>query len=98
MTIKFEKIKPGMTLYDRHQYAMGNTTMRTIGEWKVQILSVDEATQSADVVWNSNAPRCWERNRLEKLSTWSMHDPDVEVRKGLMGRIVSVKRKTGGKP
>lgn len=31
MTIKFEKITPGMELLDIHSYRMGNTTMTRLG-------------------------------------------------------------------
>lgn len=80
--IKFEKIQPGMTLYDRHAYKMGNTTMRTLGQWTVSIIDVDPETQSANVRWNGNSPRRWPRHSLEKLYVWSMYDAAELERRG----------------
>lgn len=47
--MKFEKIKPGMTLYDVHSYQMGNTTIRSMGCWEVAVDSVDPAKRTAVV-------------------------------------------------
>jgi hypothetical protein len=35
MSIKFDKIEPGMILLDIHSYRMGNSTMRELGLWRV---------------------------------------------------------------
>jgi hypothetical protein len=76
MSIKFEKITPGMTLYDNHTTRMGNTMMRRMGEWRVQIVSMtpDGTYQSegAIVHWNSNRAEWWPRYRLEKLYATTM--------------------------
>lgn len=55
--MKFEKLKPGMTVYDVCRYKMGNTTLSTVGVWDVKIISVDAENKSVVASWNSNAPR-----------------------------------------
>lgn len=67
MAIKFEKIEPGMTLYDRHRERMGNTTMTRMGEWPVKIISVDTERRTAQVSWNGNRAETWRENRLRRL-------------------------------
>jgi hypothetical protein len=65
--IKFEKIKPGMVLYDVHTYQIGNTTLRSYGEWEVQIIEVYPETRSASVSWNGNRPEVWREKQLKGL-------------------------------
>lgn len=67
MAIKFEKIKPGMVLLDIHSEQAGNTTMRRLGCWKVEVVSVDTENECAAVRWNGNAARMWSKRQLEKL-------------------------------
>lgn len=69
MAIKFEKIKAGMKLLDVHKHQMGNTHMRRLGWWPVEIISVDEAAQTAIVSWNNNPAQTWDKRRLERLYT-----------------------------
>lgn len=52
--MKFEKLKPGMVVYDVHSHGMGNTTMRTLGVWDVRIISVDPVSRSCLASWNGN--------------------------------------------
>lgn len=94
MAIKFEKVTAGMMLYDRHSYRMGNTTLRSIGEWNVKVLSVDPATRRARVSWNGNTPEVYLAREVERLSTWSMYDDDVEVTRGMWDRVTKVRRLT----
>jgi hypothetical protein len=66
----FDKLKPGMTLYDVHSHQMGNTTMRSIGIWNVQVLEVNE-DRTILASWNGNKPatmyeRDWKKLRLKK--------------------------------
>jgi hypothetical protein len=94
--IKFEKIQPGMTLYERRREQAGNTTMRVLGEWPVRILSVDPELRCAKVVWNGNdhRPCTYFERDLCKLYTWSMYDSKVaEVKRGLVGIVSARKRK-----
>lgn len=65
--MKFEKIKPGMTLYDVHSHRMGNTTMTTIGVWKIQVISVDAEKKTFLGSWNSNAPQTFHSWEISKL-------------------------------
>lgn len=69
MTIKFEKIAPGMILLDIHREKMGNTTMSEWGLWKVLVVSVDREKRTALVSWNHNPQRTWDARRLERLFT-----------------------------
>jgi hypothetical protein len=92
MSIKFEKIKPGMVLYDRHRERMGNTTMSSIGEWRVRILSVDAEKRTAVVSWNGNRETTYYERSLTKLYDWSMYDEGVEVVKGMWGAVHSVRK------
>ncbi len=65
--VKFDKIKPGMTLLDIHSHPMGNTTMRELGCWKVVIVSVDPEDRSAMARWNNNPERKWSERQLRSL-------------------------------
>lgn len=67
MSIKFDKIKPGMVLLDIHSYRMGNTTMRKLGLWEVQVISVDAEKRTAVCRWNGNPPETWYERRLTRL-------------------------------
>ena len=98
--IQLDKVTAGMVLYDRHRELMGNTTLRSIGEWRVTILSVhiDEASMWASrdyamVSWNGNRPEKWSRKKVEKLFSWSMWDDGVEVTRGMWDCVIKVKRR-----
>lgn len=69
MSIKLEKVTPGMLLMDVHREKMGNTTMSQWGLWPVQVLEVDLPGNRALVRWNHNPPRWWTRRMVEKLYT-----------------------------
>lgn len=84
--IKFEKIKPGMVLYDVHSETMGNTTMRSVGVWPVEIVSVDEHNRCAMVRWNHNPPRKWYERQLSRLRA---KEPELEK----VGFTYRIKRK-----
>ena len=83
--MKFEKIRPGMVLYDRHRERAGNTTMSRLGEWAVRIVGVDSAKRSAVVSWNGNREQVYFESSLEKLKNWSMYGMDVIREEGLVG-------------
>jgi len=97
MAVKFEKVKPGMVLYDRHKYRMGNTTIRSIGEWEVRVLEVDSEKRTALCSWNGNRPETYFARDFAGLSTWSMYDDGVEVRRGICDSVISVKKKRKAK-
>lgn len=65
--MKFEKIKPGMTLLDVHNHKAGNTTMTVQGTWQVRIISIDAEKRTAVVSWNSNKPTTYTESRLSRL-------------------------------
>ena len=69
MAIKFEKLQPGMILFDIHSHRMGNTTMRQLGKWTVKVISVDVEHRTAMVSWNGNHPEEWSERQLRKLYT-----------------------------
>lgn len=55
--VKFEKLVPGMVLYDVHSQLAGNTTIREWGVWEAIVKSVDPGTRTSMVSWNSNPPK-----------------------------------------
>ena len=59
------KLKPGRVVYDVHSRRAGNTTLRTIGVWPVEIVSVDEEQESVRARWNGN------REQTYYHHTWS---------------------------
>lgn len=65
--MKFEKVQPGMVLYDVHSYQMGNTTMRSMGCWAVRIISIDVEKRQALASWNGNPPRLYFERDLKRL-------------------------------
>jgi hypothetical protein len=67
MAVKWETVKAGDTLYDVHKTAMGNTTMKRMGCWEVEIISIDHAAGVAVARWNGNRPETWARRRVERL-------------------------------
>lgn len=70
--MKFEKLKPGMTVYDVGRHKMGNTTLSTVGVWHVCIISVNEADRTVEASWNGNAPRLF---RERSWSKWRLSEP-----------------------
>ena len=54
VAMKFEKLKPGMVVYDVRRYKMGNTTVSSIGIWEVRIVSVDSESKTVVAEWNNN--------------------------------------------
>ena len=70
---KFETIKAGDILWDRHREKIGNTTMSREGEWEVRIISVDPHSRSALVSWNGNPPRTMFSRSLDKLKRKPKH-------------------------
>jgi len=90
--MKFEKIKPGMTLYDVHSTRMGNTTARTMGCWLVRVVSVDTEARTAIVRWNGNSEREWRERDLRKLRA---KEPEFE---SSVTGVYRIKRKTQSPP
>lgn len=65
--MKFEKLQPGMVLFDVHSQTMGNTTTKTLGTWRVRIVSIDRERRTAMASWNGNAARPYRESELVKL-------------------------------
>lgn len=65
--MKFERITPGMVLYDAHKHRMGNATMWTMGVWPVKILSVDAERRTAIASWNGNRAEVYYERDLRRL-------------------------------
>ena len=70
----FDKLKPGMIVYDVQRYRMGNTTLRSVGVWKVRIISVDVETKTVIASWNHNRPEKYRRRVWEK---WRLKEPKL---------------------
>lgn len=75
MSIKFEKIVPGMTLYDYHKQRMGNTMMSRMGCWHVRVKSVNAKKRTAIVSWNSNPDEEWFEYQLTRLCAKKKANP-----------------------
>lgn len=73
MAIKFDRLKPGEIVFDRHRQKMGNTTMSRMGEWMVKIIEIDHGNRTALVRWNGNSPTTWTKRQLERCFRTSMH-------------------------
>lgn len=65
--MKFERIKPGMTLYDVHRYKVGNTARSSVGVWPVRVVEVDQESRSIVASWNHNPPRRFHEHQTRKL-------------------------------
>lgn len=70
--MKFEKLKPGMIVYDVGRTKMGNTTMTTVSVWTVRIIEVDTEHRRVLASWNGNkAKHFYER----ETSKWREKEP-----------------------
>ena len=67
MAVKFETVKAGDRLWDCRMQRMGNTTMRKMGAWPVDVVSVDHEKGEAVVRWNCNAAKKVERDYFKSL-------------------------------
>ena len=80
--MKFEKLKPGMVVYDVHSVKMGNTNMRTVGVWLVKIVSIDTETRMVTASWNGNRAEKFSSRTAEK---WREKEP-LLIETGFCGR------------
>ena len=64
--MKFEKIKPGMFVYDVGRQKLGNTTLSTVVVWGVNIVSVDAEKRTVDAEWNHNLIRTYNERVYKK--------------------------------
>jgi hypothetical protein len=70
--MKFEKLKPGMVVYNVGRTKMGNTNISSVGVWKVRVISVAEDGRSVQASWNGNPPKTFYRREAEK---WREKEP-----------------------
>lgn len=66
MSIKFEKLKPGMTVYD-NGFSLSPMGRRP-ATWRVRIESIDESGLGVVASWNTNPARWYGRRQAEKWS------------------------------
>ncbi len=64
--IKFEKIEPGMELLDIHR---NTDALRSLGLWKIRIISVDKVKRTVMASWNGNAARMYTEDQITKYYT-----------------------------
>lgn len=91
MAIKFDRLKVGMTLYDRRRQRIGTTSKTTIDEVRVRVLEL--SAHGAYVSWGGSEREFWPTRRLLKLYDWSMYGPDAELVRSSNTRIVKVRRR-----
>lgn len=72
--MKFDKLKPGMVVYDVAKTKMGNTPLRTVSVYNVRILEVDLERRVVTVSWNGNAPRTYSATS-DAVSKWRAKRP-----------------------
>lgn len=65
--MKFEKLRPGATVYDVGRHKMGNTTVSTVAVWNVHVISVDDEKRTAVVSWNGNPPKTFGERQIRAL-------------------------------
>ena len=70
--MKFEKLAPGMVVYDVHRHKLGNTTISTVGVWTVRIVSVDHNTKRVMASWNGNRAKMFFDGEVSK---WREKEP-----------------------
>ena len=80
--MKIDKLKPGMIVYDVHSHRMGNTTMRTLGVWRIRIEQLDLEKRTVYASWNNNPARWFHSNIWSK---WKLKEP-VLIRGGITTR------------
>lgn len=79
MSVSFDTLKPGDTLYDCHRHKLGNTTMSVMGVWEVRVKEVNLAERKALISWNTN-PEKWVSERYFKEARIKRHPPEWSSR------------------
>jgi hypothetical protein len=67
---------------------MGNTTLRSVGVWEVQIVSVDPLTETVVAKWNWNPQKTYYRREWSK---WRLKEPKL-IDTGMWGQQRLAKR------
>ena len=68
----FDKLQPGVVVYDVQKHRMGNTTMPTVSVYEVRIISADPEKQTVLASWNNNRPQTY---RFSRWSKWRVKRP-----------------------
>lgn len=64
---KFETIQVGDRLFDCRKQQMGNTTIRKMVCWAVDVKEIYPEKRAALCSWNGNTPRMYYERALKKL-------------------------------
>ena len=64
---KYETIKVGDILYDCYIERQGNTTIRRMATFQVEVVELQPSTRSAMCRWNGNPPRWYSERHLKRL-------------------------------
>jgi len=67
VSIKFEKLEAGMTLYDVRRTKMGNTSMSRTSVFRVKVIRVDAEKHQVMASWNGNPAKLYYRDEIRKL-------------------------------
>ena len=70
--MKFEKLKPGMVVFDLWRHKTEDSTISTISIVKVCIISIDPGARTATAYWNNNSARTYSES---KISRWHEKEP-----------------------
>jgi hypothetical protein len=65
--MKFEKLRPGMRLFDVGRQKMGKSTVVNVSVWSVEVISVDFEKRIAVVSWNGANPRTYYEGQIARL-------------------------------
>lgn len=83
--MQFEKLEPGMVLWEVRRSKMGNTNLSTQGMYRIDIVSVDKEARTFTARWNSNPARTYTAGS-PSLRKWRKNKP-MMVQTGLWGQM-----------
>lgn len=70
--MKFDRLQPGMVVWDVVKRKMGNTIISTTAVFPVKVVSVDPVSESVMASWNGNAPKKFSGRSIGK---WRLNKP-----------------------
>ena len=80
---KFEKLQPGMVVFDVGTQKLGNTSSSTVAVWRVRIIAVNRDEETVLASWNGNTPTLFDKYQWQR---WRLSEP-VLVRSGFGHRL-----------